>query len=241
MQDVSKLLREAFDRLAVAESRVDTLTRRLETTTRNGTFSLNAPYTVPVQVVDVGTSGFMGDRLEATPSGTEVDLDLNSIEVDAPDGLPPVGAIVPAMFVGVYTDAETGEKKGRYVMAGSPGAVMFLITSIGNDYLTCTNYHTEETAYLFKPYLLQRTPFDGKTVNGVSYSYASAVTRTASKAGEDDEEHKVTPDYVVGQPVYGAPICSGMSEKVGVYEPEAGAAVPWVDINVDGRVWATED
>lgn len=79
---------------------------------------------------------------------------------------------------------------------------------------------------VLKPWTLRRTPFDGLTVNGVSYAYAGADVRVAT-SGDDSETQYITQDYFIGAVIY-------------VQETnEPGADV--IDVNVDGRAWAKGD
>jgi len=86
--------------------------------------------------------------------------------------------------------------------------------------------NSESTYTVLKPYVLQRSPFDGKTVNGVSYVYSDYCTRVATK-DDVSETQKITPDYIVGEELFA--INSDDEE--------------WHDLNVAGRCWAvsTED
>lgn len=106
------------------------------------------------------------------------------------------------------------------------------ITAIGNDTLTGRYLYPDGAGGLeagtvditvLKPWTLRRTPFDGETVDGIDYTYSSAVEREATD-GETTETQQVTPDYFVGAVIY----------VVAVNEDQADV----IDANVDGRAWA---
>ena len=80
---------------------------------------------------------------------------------------------------------------------------------------------------------LQRTPFDGQTIGGFTYSYASGLARNVVKDA-DSEDQVIIPQYDVGITV------------VYVMEPVGGTGVVFndkdvllIDINAGGRMWAT--
>lgn len=76
---------------------------------------------------------------------------------------------------------------------------------------------------ILKPWFLRRTPFDGKTRNGISYNYTGLQSRIASKAGYDDEHQYIVPLFVVGD-VFTA--------ELGIVGVEGWLA------RSDGRAWA---
>jgi len=112
------------------------------------------------------------------------------------------------------------------------------IVSIENDYLTCYPYNgtealTTQIAYVAKPYLLRRTPFDGETRNEITYTYVTSSERTASKSGEDDITEKLTPSYQVGDVIYVA-----KNTRYGTSLTVNDVAINLIDANLDGRCWA---
>ncbi len=102
------------------------------------------------------------------------------------------------------------------------------------DVVTCHTWDgTTEGVQLINialPYLLRRTPFDGQTRDGVSYTYTSNVERSASD-GVDNETQVIVPGYVDNDEIWatGTNVIIG---GVGV------AGVVWLDLNLDGRAWA---
>ena len=113
------------------------------------------------------------------------------------------------------------------------GVSPMIITAIGDDTLTCSYLYPDpdeeggllagDTAItVLKPWTLRRTPFDGETVNGVSYVYTSAQEREADY-GTGTETQFLTQDYFIGAIIYVKPV------------NEAGYDV--IDDNNDARAW----
>jgi hypothetical protein len=113
-----------------------------------------------------------------------------------------------------------------------------------------------------KPWLLRQTPFHEKSRGDIDYVYTDTDTRTATnEAGESVVEVIVSP-YLVDDVIYAMwPILGGtyvsaieqVSEMRLKRGPTKGAkaapfgesstptSVDWLDLNVDGRMWAIED
>lgn len=108
---------------------------------------------------------------------------------------------------------------------------VFTVVEEYNDYLSCTNVGGG-VVNVAKPYMLRRSSFDGKTVDGVSYSYTAANARTASADGEDDESQVITPDYFEDEKII------AVRHSTGVYG--ANSEIKWEDLNTAGRCWAME-
>lgn len=123
---------------------------------------------------------------------------------------------------------------------GGGGKVeQFRFKTMGADTITCVRWDgvTEGTqVVIYKPWLLRRTPFDGKTrvlqtdrippTITVSYVYSSPSKRTKS-AGDIAETQYITPAYTIDDLIYAVP-CDQL----------AGS---YLDINADGRAWAEGD
>jgi hypothetical protein len=91
--------------------------------------------------------------------------------------------------------------------------------------------------YAAKPYLNRQTPFDGETVNGVTYAYLVSYKRSATFnfAGTDQTITEwITPSYNVGDILYieAAPT-PGIANQ-----GTPAAPVIYIDKNIDGRTWA---
>jgi len=132
----------------------------------------------------------------------------------------------------IWEDLNTA---GRSWKAAEASA-MFKIVSLGTDVALCHTWDGEtegtESIPIALPYMLRRTPFDGQTRNGVSYSYTNAYTRTASVSGEDDITEHITPSYQAGD------VVDAIAAKTGV--TYGGNAVT-LKIIGDGRAWGESD
>ena len=100
------------------------------------------------------------------------------------------------------------------------------------DWLECTRYDIGDTVNVTKPYSLQKTPFDGKTVGGVTYSYTNNQCRTATSSS-GSEVQVVSPPYLVK---------SGYSEGDVVYIRWVSngtnvVGAEYIDVNSDARAW----
>lgn len=109
------------------------------------------------------------------------------------------------------------------------------VTAINDDTLTCSivaHGNVEaETITVAKPCTLQRTPWDGETVDGVTYTYSDSQHREADDGGAyAPEDQIVDPPYVTDGP------CPE------IYVHWVGNQTDiddcyWIDLNVDGRHW----
>lgn len=116
---------------------------------------------------------------------------------------------------------------------GSPVLLLTLVTH-EDDYLVCEDADANE--YLVaKPYELQRTPFDGQTIDGVTYAYASETEREADD-GVDTETQFITPNYRTGGTIYAVRVQGG----AGVDGPTSGEVLQYIEID-QGRAWAWDD
>lgn len=114
----------------------------------------------------------------------------------------------------------------------------YRIKSVGADHLVCRTWDgtTEGTLDLLvaKPYLLRRTPFDGQTRDGITYTYSSDIAREADD-GSTTETQVVVPSWVADDIIYATREVQGGVEAEG-----GGEELFWVDDNRDGRAWAKE-
>lgn len=126
----------------------------------------------------------------------------------------------------------------KQVFAVGTGRIRrFEVSSETDDYLVCTEAGDTSSAPTYirvaKPYMLQRTPFDGKTRDGISYVYDSESERTAIDEAYEEEDQVIVPSYVPGDYVLAA------------FSPSGGTGVAdapmWIDLNVDARAWAKVD
>ena len=112
-------------------------------------------------------------------------------------------------------------------------SIQCVIKAILDDALECSfTFDTEtdeDTFYIAKPWLLRKTPFDGKTRNGFTYTYSGSQSRESNN-GSTTENQELIPGYVINDIIYA--ISTPTDVKI---EEEF---VTWVDLNVDGRMWA---
>jgi hypothetical protein len=134
-----------------------------------------------------------------------------------------------------------------------PSAFIFEIVSVEADHLICKRLQDgvaiEETdpddpnadyeIKVIKNFKLQRTPFDNKTYNGLSYQYSSNIARLATILGSnpiDQEEQVIVPQYVVGDQIG----VSRLADPVTV-DALGTEQILWRDDNNDGRLWVRRD
>lgn len=88
--------------------------------------------------------------------------------------------------------------------------------------------------YVAKPYQLQQSPWQGKTIslNGtsVTFNYTGTGTRTATN-GSTNENQVIVPDYFTGDLILAAPASSGL------YDPSSNL-ITLMDLNCAARAWA---
>lgn len=128
----------------------------------------------------------------------------------------------------------------RGIDTGQAGATVsrFKVQAIHTDYLTCRSWDGTTLGSIdvniAMPWDLRRTPFDGQTVNGVTYTYTTDIQRTATD-GTNTETHVITPPYFADAEIYAA---RGLVGGAGVTVD--GAALAWIDLNLAGRAWAVK-
>jgi hypothetical protein len=143
----------------------------------------------------------------------------------------------------------------------------FRVIEEKDDYLICRGYDPNAkhpfseitpsasiTIEVAKPPLLQRTPWDGVTVEiaGIEYTYEYSDdefgVRTKRWTDEDDEEQEVEEridipyfvgDWLEAAEVAISPVVDGMVVNDTKTENENGALLTWMDQNVSGRHWHT--
>lgn len=110
---------------------------------------------------------------------------------------------------------------------GGSSVIVVHLVSVEDDHLICEGENSTEVL-VAKPYELRVNPWDGNTINGVSYAYTDAVTRVA----DGTETQHVIPAYVAGAEIYATKPKGGIEIESVTYE--------WLEIN-QGRAWAAED
>ena len=94
------------------------------------------------------------------------------------------------------------------------------------------------TAAAYRPYLLRKLPFDGETVDGITYTYSGfgETQERSATDGSDTETQVVTPPYYIGEEIIVAEFIS--RELVG--DSYVRTAF-WIDLNSGGRCWAVKN
>jgi len=115
----------------------------------------------------------------------------------------------------------------------TPELVMSIV-GVQDDYLVCRTIAADGTlgiddVLILKPFTLRRTPFDGLTVDGVSYVYVSNTERIADLT----DTYLITPNYYVGAEI----LVTKQNNFVAI---ETGDSINLVDGNSDSRTWALE-
>jgi hypothetical protein len=121
----------------------------------------------------------------------------------------------------------------------------FRLVRIETDVLICHPFNgseeTEVEVSVAMPFLLRRTPFDGNTRDGITYTYTSDTERTASD-GSDSEKQLIIPTYTIESAADGYDgdlIYAHRSVRGGVDLDDAdGEPFSYIDANLDGRAWA---
>ena len=111
-------------------------------------------------------------------------------------------------------------------------AIPMLIEEIKNTYLVCA-YGTDSIS-VAKPWGLRKETAWPSEDGDITYVYASATQRTASKADQDDEIQYLTPPYEVGEEILAKRLTT---TKI---NDDSGNPIKWEDTNFGGRCWATE-
>jgi hypothetical protein len=134
------------------------------------------------------------------------------------------------------------------------------------DYLTCGLFRHQDfptphpavpdnplaaVIYVAKPRLLQRTPFDGVTINGITYTYGGGVgTRIATRGattwlegiaqpyfqGDIITARRGSTGYTAPGGTYGNQYSDPLDPK-DAYDNPAVEYIIWADINEGGRHW----
>ncbi len=160
------------------------------------------------------------------------------IEVSVPSGINPpnLNQAVAIHFTGTYTLAGSPFVAGRYgLFGGGAGDIQTVLRSVGDDYLVVRSLDVNSVVgtddiYILKPWTLRRTPFDGQTVNGVTYVYSSNTARVA----DGSEAQIVTQDYFTGAVIFARPINVSIEVETGIF-------ANMIDSNVDARLWCESE
>lgn len=153
---------------------------------------------------------------------------------------PPVKRVFPFGFPNTPFDPSKGK---HYSLSNDKQFYVLNILYIYSDVLLCLDLQNQ-LAIIAKPYLLRRSPFDGETVDGITYTYDTSVAgKRSATDGVDTESHLITPDYVVGEEI----VAIRNDANVYLYADTDGqpanapAKARYIDMNTGGRCWAVED
>lgn len=214
-------------------------------------------HAVRVSSVEPDGTKFYAQRTRPDPSTPwVVDADFASqfLTIDVPEGInaPSDGQIVSAFFTGTYqnTAATSPTPQARYGLFGAGGGSEThecRIDSLGEDVLYCTilisSIASGDSIVVAKPYKLRKSPWDGQTVNGLTYVYAintpsQRTAQTVSGAART-VNHRIIPRYNADSEPSTSRADIILAHKVSdsIYVTDQSTPVEWIDMNVDGRVW----
>lgn len=131
------------------------------------------------------------------------------------------------------------------VIGGSSGAPpeRFQIVSILRDVYSCTRVSDSSTHNVARPTKL-RCSIASESIDEIQYFYsydASNVIRSATwtpsgSSTQTSEVQVIVPAFLSGDIIWAAPVSA-----VSLYQDsETIVSVTWLDLNVDGRAWATD-
>ena len=102
-----------------------------------------------------------------------------------------------------------------------------------DDCLVCEDKYGK-TLYVAKPFMLQRTPFDGLLIDNITYEYTTPHARIADDL-TTAESQEITPAYIFDGSE------KIMAARVYQHTMRVGPRrVRWIDLNTAGRQWMTD-
>lgn len=145
----------------------------------------------------------------------------------------------------------TIELSGNQIIPLTSGgaSIEMQITGIKDDYLEC-QFANDLVVNVLKPFLLQRTPFDGQAIpypDGVSWTYTYDATNPERKRSATDgtttETQIMTPMYFVDELIIAErynPSLFGVGNTTRFVIAADGTSTPitWIDKNNGARHWA---
>ncbi len=123
-----------------------------------------------------------------------------------------------------------------------------IIKEIHDDWFLCLPYDkdgqhpaadvatTADYIKVAKPYELRLTPWDGQTVDGITFDYSDESHRTATQ-GAIIEQHVIVRPWYVGEIIVAATQITGGTDQ----EDFAAKALEWEDTNSASHAWAMVD
>lgn len=150
---------------------------------------------------------------------------------------------------GGFTDPPPFDAGRGHTLPLRPTApvALFRVLEEKDEYLVCEGYDPFEGYFwkevaVAKPYLLQETPFDGQTVDDVTYTYQSKSVRKAVHADWTSIQ-RVTPSYYVDTTTEDIIACARsfivVADHTGLFDDD-GKPVEWIDLNFSGRRWVDD-
>lgn len=114
--------------------------------------------------------------------------------------------------------------------------VRFEVVSHDGDFILAKKFNPDGTkeatdTTIAKPQLLQRTPFDGVTWSGITYTYSSDTEREADNTS-DTEDQVISPAYLAGHEIFAFKPANG----TGVLD-DLGDPVIWQE-QESARAWS---
>lgn len=194
-------------------------------------------YVCRVETTNDAQALFLGRIL--TPTGAASKFIVSPtitilVTVDVPSNLtmPAATDVVGAFYAGNF-----GDSKPRFVLLGAAGgSTQCRVASEFGDYLAVTKISSGTTTgtifNVAKAYALRKTPFDGQTLNGITRTYSVNLTRVASNSNFGQVE-AIVPSYLLGTSL----IHISGADHTDVFV--SGSELKFIDLNVDGRVWAS--
>lgn len=145
--------------------------------------------------------------------------------------------IARAEFHRVNAEIEHLQRLFQGIQFPGVGIHPFQVQSVADDWLVCKKMTSAgagtTTLKVAKPPLLQRTPYDDETIDGVTYTYTDGDSRNADD-GTFEEDQEIIISYT--EAVDGLIFAAGPMNTLIV--DDSDKPIVWMDLNVDGRHWA---
>lgn len=128
----------------------------------------------------------------------------------------------------------------------------FSVVAEFGDYLECQTIVSSGdpvTVYVAKPYFFRKSVFDGKTINGITYTYSlSSGTIHGDRIASNEsysETQKLTPAYFsytseTYERILAASYATGIQTDISETGQAEATNIVWIDMNIAGRAWAVD-
>lgn len=219
-----------------------------------------ADHLVPIckvtTIIDDTTFGAIRQIPADSSVGWEDDSELTSLlSIKIPPNLtlPKVDDLVQPIFTGAFQQFTGGNTLSipRYGLFGAGGGEVdqYIVKEEFDDYLRCRTWvnsvEGSDNVYIAKPFANRRTPFDGVSAGGRSYTYSAADQRTVTlvpSVAPGSEVQKIVPEYQVSGPlssvIYGVKLKNPTDVVVTISGTPTNLDI--LDMNADGRAWVGE-